>query len=111
MIEVDYKKLGVRIRTAREGKNLTQERLAELTGLSNNYISNIERKRSKPSVETLIKLCNALEITPDQVLLDSIYVSREYIRDDIAKKLSKCSDKSMLLISGLIDVIIEQQDK
>lgn len=111
MIEVDFKKLGDRIRTARENMNLTQERLAEITGLSNNYISNIERNQSIPSVATLVKLCNALEITPDRVLLDSIYSSKEYIRDDIAKKLSKCSDKSMMLISSLIDIIIEQQDK
>jgi transcriptional regulator with XRE-family HTH domain len=111
MIEVDYKKLGDRIRTARENMNLTQEKLAEITGLSNNYISNIERNQSIPSLDTLVKICNALETTPDRVLLDSIYSSKEYIRDDIAKKLAKCSDKSMLLISSLIDVVIEQQDK
>ena len=54
-MEIDYRKIGIRIKAARESKKLTQEELAELTGLTNNYISNIERTRSKPSIENTYK--------------------------------------------------------
>jgi len=81
-----------------------------MTGLSNNYISNIERNRSIPSIETLLKICNSLQVTPDLVLLDSIYVSREYIKDEIAKKLNKCSDKNIRFISRFLDILIEEQE-
>jgi len=107
-MEINYKKLGERIRKIREQKKITQEMLAETIGLSNNYISNIERSRSIPSLETLIKICNVLEVTPDYVLLDSIYTSREYIRDDIANKLKKCSEKDIRLISRFIDLLLEE---
>ena len=48
---------------------MTQEQLAEKAELSNIYISHIENSRSIPSLETLMKLCSALDITPDEVLL------------------------------------------
>lgn len=108
-MEIDYKKIGLRMKTARESKKLTQEELAELTGLTNNYISNIERTRSKPSIETLIKICNALEVAPDYILLDSVYASKEYIMDEIAVKLRKCTKNNLQLISGIITLVLENQ--
>lgn len=110
-MEIDYRKIGIRIKSARESKKLTQEELAELTGLTNNYISNIERTRSKPSIETLIKICNALEVTPDYLLLDSVYASKEYIMDEIAVKLKKCTKNNIQLISGIITLLLEEQEK
>lgn len=109
-MNTDYKKLGIRIKAARESKKLTQEQLAEITGLTNNYISNIEHTRSKPSIETLIKICNALEVTPDYILLDSVFVSKEYIIDEIAVKLKRCSKKNIQLISGFITLLLEGQE-
>ncbi|WP_446896966.1 helix-turn-helix domain-containing protein [Clostridium sp. LBM24168] len=109
-MKTNYEKLGKRIKSIRKNSNITQEQLAEMTGLSNNYISNIERNRSIPSIETLLKICNSLKVTPDLVLLDSIYMSREYIKDEIARKLDKCNDKNIKLISKFLDVLIEEQD-
>jgi len=110
-MEIDYRKIGIRIKSKRESKKLTQEELAELTGLTNNYISNIERTRSKPSIETLIKICNALEVTPDYILLDSVYASKEYIMDEIAVKLRKCTKNNIQLVSGIITLLLEDQVK
>ena len=109
-MDIDYKKIGIRIKVARESKKLTQEGLAELIGLTNNYISNIERARSKPSIETLIKICNALEVTPDYILLDSVFVSKEYIVDEIAVKLKRCTKGNIQLISGFISLLLEGQE-
>ena len=50
--------------------NLTQNQVAELTGLEPRHISQIERGLSKGSIDTLIKLCNAYSITPDIILYD-----------------------------------------
>jgi transcriptional regulator with XRE-family HTH domain len=110
-MEIDYRKIGTRIKTARELKKLTQEQLAEITGLTNNYISNIERSRSKPSIKTLIKLCNALDVTPDNILLDSVYVSKEHLADEIAIKLNKCSKENYHLVSDFISLLLERQEK
>jgi transcriptional regulator with XRE-family HTH domain len=108
-MKINYKKMGKRIKSARKKKKFTQERLAEITGLSNNYISNIERGSSIPSIDTLIKICNSLNVTPDFVLLDSIYTSKEYLKDEIAKKLEKCNDKNIRLVSKFCDLLLEEQ--
>jgi len=109
-MDIDYRKIGIRIKAARESKKLKQEGLAEITGLANNYISNIECARSKPSIETLIKICNALELTPDYILLDSVFASKEYIIEEIAVKLKRCSKKNIQLISGFITLLLEGQE-
>jgi len=108
-MEIDYNKMGQRIKWLREQKRLTQEQLAEVIDMSNNYISNIENNRSIPSLETLVKICNALDTTPDYILLDSVYACKEYIVDEIAKKLSQCNPKETRLISKFISLVIEEK--
>ena len=109
-MEMDYRQLGIRVKTAREAKNLTQEQLSEKLGLSNNFISNIERGRSKPSLETLVKICTALDTTPDFLLLDSVftYSSQEYIKDDIAKLIAKCKGKNIKIVVKVIETLINE---
>lgn len=55
-------KLGIKIRFLRIKMKLSQEKFAELAGLNKNSIGMIERGQSKPSIETLEKIANALEI-------------------------------------------------
>lgn len=67
---VDYKKIGIRIAQRRKEIKMKQNVLAKKkTNLSNNHISNIENGYSVPSIETFAKICNALNITPDYLLL------------------------------------------
>ena len=51
--------------------NLTQEKLAEMTGMSLNGIQKIENKHSWFSIESIVLIAHALKITPAQLLLDS----------------------------------------
>ncbi|CCY99991.1 dNA-binding helix-turn-helix protein [Clostridium sp. CAG:793] len=79
--------------------NLTQNQVAELTGLEPRHISQIERGLSKGSIDTLIKLCNAYQITPDIVLydlLDNNVKNSVSIYDEKFKKLSKRDKESIL---------------
>lgn len=79
--------------------NLTQNQVAELTGLEPRHISQIERGCSKGSIDTLLKLCNAYKITPDIILfdlLDDDVRNLTSIYDEKFKKLSK-RDKECIL--------------
>lgn len=65
--------LGERIKNARQKKGLTQKELAiELTKLKNevahNTVSNWEKGISIPSADTLINLCEILDIEPNYLL-------------------------------------------
>ena len=79
--------------------NLTQNQVAELTGLEPRHISQIERGLSKGSIDTLIKLCNVYKITPDIILydlLDNDVKKSVSIYDEKFKKLTK-RDKNCIL--------------
>ena len=106
---MDYKKLGKRIKEERLKKNLTQEQLAEAINLSSVYISHIENASTKPSLETLVNLSNALDITPDFLLYDSLHKSKEYIKDEISEMLKNCTVNDMRLISKLIKAVVENK--
>ena len=65
---MDYKAIGQRIRKRRRWVELTQEQLAELAGASTSFIGHIERGTRVPSVETLWRICQALECSMDFVV-------------------------------------------
>ena len=60
--ELLYKSLGKKIKELRELKNLTQEKLAERSGLSLDYVGKIEVNINKPGLRALIKIANALDV-------------------------------------------------
>lgn len=104
---VDYKMIGMRIANRRKELKMRQNILAEKTNLSNNHISNIENGYSVPSMETFAKICNALDVTPDYLLMGAL--NRKNVPQSIVDKLSLCNEKSLELISGIIDVILIQK--
>jgi len=63
MYEDTYKKLGLNIKKYRKLKGLTQEKLAFEINVSLDFIGKIEIAYSKPSVDTLIAIANALDIS------------------------------------------------
>ena len=81
--------------------NLTQNDVAELTGLEPRHISQIERGFSKGSIDTLLKLCNAYQITPDIVLYDLLSDNIKNsisIYDENFEKLSIRDKNSILFL-------------
>lgn len=56
--------LATKLRLLRHERGLTQEDVAELTGLSSRYIGSIERAKVSASVTILGKLANALRVDP-----------------------------------------------
>ena len=55
--------------TARKKKNLTQQELADLTGMNRSILSNLENQTYTPSIEQLEKLGEVLEFDPTDMFL------------------------------------------
>jgi transcriptional regulator with XRE-family HTH domain len=55
-------KFGKQLRKYRRIKDLTQEQLAELVGISVDFVSLIERGQSGPSFDTIQKVADVLEV-------------------------------------------------
>ncbi len=65
--------ISTNLRNTRNATKMSQEELAELADISVDTISNIERRKFLPSLLTLVKLCNALNVTPNDILRDTLY--------------------------------------
>lgn len=68
--EIIIKALGDRVRELRNNKELSMEKLAELSGIDYRQLSYIELGQTDPSLSTLYALCSGLEITLAE-LMDS----------------------------------------
>jgi transcriptional regulator with XRE-family HTH domain len=55
------KRFGANVRTQREARNLSQERLAELADLDRTYISGIERGARNPTILSTLRIAKALK--------------------------------------------------
>ena len=51
------------IRQYRAKKKISKEKVSELTGISQQHISNIENEQVNPSIELLLKIADALDVT------------------------------------------------
>lgn len=105
---MDFKRLGKQIREVRKEQGLTQEKLAELIGMSTNHISHIESGLTKLSIETLVSICNALNTTPDNLMWDSAHNTQENIKGEIGKLLKSASHDDLLLINKVIKAILDK---
>jgi len=65
--------LGGAIRTIRKRKGLSQERVAELSGVHRTFFGNLERGVHSVSVYNLILISNALGVKPSEILLEMHY--------------------------------------
>ena len=90
--DFDYEKFGNNIRKYRLSKDLTQEALALKCDITTPTMSGIERGKSTPSFPTFIKIIQALDVTPNQLLLNVV------------------SDKESLLIKQANDLLGELDD-
>lgn len=108
-MNIDYSLLGKRITKQRTTQGLTQEKLAEKAGITNNYLSNIERNRSIPSLETLMSLCTALNTTPNELLIGTDKSQQNYMVNDITSLIEKCTTQERRIVMSVIEVLIQNR--
>lgn len=90
------KLLGKKIQTIRKSRMLTQEKLAELIDIETPSLSYIETGKYSPSVETLQKLADALNVKPWE-----FYYFDDISDDDKREELKKALDTNPKLIKML----------
>ncbi|MBQ2830428.1 MAG: helix-turn-helix transcriptional regulator [Oscillospiraceae bacterium] len=110
-MELDYHAIGVRIRRFRKEQGLTQQTLAELSEQEPSNISHIERGATKLSLPTIVKVANALGVTVDDLLCDSLETSRAAFEREAAGLLSDCTHRELRIITGTMRSLKEQLRK
>lgn len=64
----DYVSMGGRIRRLRKERHVTQSQLAELLDISPAFMGHIERGTRVPSVDTLVRIADVLDVTLDVIV-------------------------------------------
>lgn len=107
---VDYKDLGKRIAKRRRELGLKQYQVSEKAGLSDKYISCIETAKSIPSIDVLVRICDALETTPDSLLLGAVNdTSGETYERQLIAKLAGLDDKARRLAIEMLDRFVQYE--
>lgn len=106
---VDYRDVGKRIAMRRRELGLKQWQVEKSAGLSEKYLSNIERGSSVLSVDVLMKICTALETTPDALLLGTVTDEDNDYVQSITNRVQLMSSKQARLALSLMDWILSQK--
>ena len=88
--------------------NYRQEDLAEKTDLTTNYIGMVERGEKIPSLETFIKIVNALGVSSDMVLTDVLETGYTVKNSMLNEKLEKLAPEDRNRIYEVIDTLVKQ---
>lgn len=99
--------IGRNIRKFRKERHLRQEDLAEKTGLSANYIGMVERGEKTPSLETLIRIINALQVSADVILSDVLENGYVIKTSQLNEKLENLSEEERRRIYDVIDALLK----
>ena len=65
---VSKKQIGERLRALRQARELTQAELAEILGTKHTNVSGVERGVRGLTVQQIVKLARALDVSPDAIL-------------------------------------------
>ena len=105
-MEFQYQEMGTRIKIRRKELRIKQAELAESLGISNNHMSSIENGKQKPSLDTFIKICQCLNVSPDYLLLGSMHAFN--IPKDIVDKLRLCKQSDIELANEFIELLVKR---
>ena len=99
---MDYLRLGQLIRRQRKLMGLTQKEVAERAGISLPFYGHIERGTRKASLETTVDIANALGVSTDMLLQDSLDVMTKPLASD-----ASLSEHSRALLTDIVGVLRE----
>lgn len=110
MLIFDFRAIGNKLLAVRKKSGLTQSEVAEAAGLSDRTYADIERGTVNMRIETVLKICQALHITPDAVLTDDTPVLA-HKREKISERLDKCSPEQTETALRLVSVYLDSIGK
>lgn len=101
-MDINYAAIGHRIRQYRLARDLSQEVLSEMSDVTPAHFSHIERGNTKPSLPTLIRIANALNVSIDDLLCDNVERSRHVRIKDVDRLLEDCTQQEIRALTEIM---------
>lgn len=103
--ELDYAKLGLKIKELRQSKGFTQDTLAEMVSCNTSHISNIENNHTKVSLNVLLAIANALNTSIDYLLSNQYENTSLALDNEIARAVANCDVETKERILRIIKAL------
>lgn len=91
----DLNYIGIKIKEIRKRKKVTQERLAELVSMNTRSIIRIENRKNLPTLETLAKIAEVLEVSISDFFEASTPINKQEVIDNVNMLMKKMDDKEL----------------
>ncbi len=104
-MSIDYSIVGRRIAKCRKEMGLRQFEVAEKIGVNDKHISNIETGRCAPSLELIMKLCDVLQTTPNDILLGTETPKDDITCEALTEKIAGLDRESMIILNSIIELL------
>lgn len=101
-MNLDYESIGQRIKNYRIERGWKQSELAEKSGVEPSNISHIERAATKLSLPTLTNIANALGVSLDEIVYNSLIQNEHISVKEINELLSDCKPHELTAIIEII---------
>lgn len=105
MQDVDFRRLGQRVRQYRKAAGLTQQQVADAIEIESSNLSHIERGTIKTSLSTLTKIANALGVTLDMLVCDSLTFASEPYQKEFASILADCDARELRIFTEAVKTL------
>lgn len=103
--------IGDRVRQARTAKHMSQNDLADVTGLSVSFLSNIEMGKQSMNIRALIAISNALDVSTDWLLRNNTQAALTITSEEISKELEDCTPQEREIILRLVQTMKDSLQK
>ena len=109
MLIFDLRTIGNKLLTIRKRMGMTQAEVAEAAGLSDRTYADIERGSVNMRTETILRICDVLHITPDEVLTEG-NTSLAARQAELIERLNTCNPKDKETALQLLSVYLTSLD-
>lgn len=106
MLIFDFHIIGNKLLVIRKRLGLTQADVAEAAGLSDRTYADIERGIVNMRIETILRICNVLHITPDEILTEE-NTSLNSQQAELCERLNACNSKDKETALQLLSVYLK----
>ena len=108
---MEKKTIGQFIAALRKASGMTQKELAEKLNTSQNYLSDVETGKKRPSLDYYMSIANFFKVSLDHIFVDSINMKKNVIIDSIVLKISYMSKEEQKLILNMVETIEKYLEK
>ncbi len=107
--QMEDKGLGKRINMVRKDRGFTADRLSELCNVNATYLRQIEGGTKVPSLPVFINICNALKISPDYLLQDSLVDNEISKIRELTELWESTSPSEQEIASAMIQAVLNRK--